>query len=61
MERNIQKLLETPMTRSEFIKNSGIALMLFFGGSLIIKSLHGLSGGKDTAGKKGYGGNSYGG
>lgn len=61
MERNIQKILETPMSRSEFIKNSGIALMLFLGGGLILKSLHGLTGNKNVDSGRGYGRSSYGG
>lgn len=57
-------ILEQEMDRKEFLKNVGIALLLLFGGNMVMGAIRGLeqvNGSKQTSKSMfGYGGSKYG-
>jgi hypothetical protein len=60
-EKPIQKLLQSEMSRREFLGFMGAATLAVVGVSGILRSLNSLTGSRTDQGQDGYGASSYGG
>lgn len=60
-QKNLQKLLEKPMNRKEFLAHLGAGFLAIAGVSGLLKTLVDYSGRSHTRRTSGYGSSSYGG